>query len=371
MEKEKEEIQQHCLCDYGCGREAKHILKNGKHCCEKSHSKCPAVKEKLSNSIKKNIQRWKEKGQSTRHHDLDPSKKYRNKHRIDNHGKCDNPGCTNYNDGSYGSGRFCSEHCAYAYAVNTTKDSKKRKAHYDKLHKTLKETKWKTNSWKCRFCGQIFDTRKNLKEHVYKDHYGIDVDTSKGLKKCPFCDKEFDKPSSVGGHIINCKKNPNKNFYDDAHKRAGETCSKNYFNNYTKNGTIRIQARNSRYSIFKNINGEEYLLQSSFELKVAQRLNEDGIYWENNTRLTYVINGKTKAYRPDMTIPSLNCYIEVKGWFSEKDQKKMKAVLESNPNIKMYFIYGKDYDDFIARKIDLNDNMIMTKDNIYEWISKK
>lgn len=357
------------LCDYGCGQEAHFTFKNGKHCCSNMSAKCPNVKKKLSSTVKKNNELWHTNGQTTRHHNiyLTKTKRNRNRYKIDNHGKCDNPECTNFNDGSYGSGRFCSEHCAYAYAVNTTKNSKNRKNHYQKLHKILKDIRRK-NKWICPFCSKEFNTRNELKLHKYEIHFNIKDISSKNSKTCPFCGKKFDKPQSIGGHIVNCKLNPNKSFYDDAHKKAGYTNSKNYFNDYTINGTVRTHFRNPRYSRFKNILGEEYLLQSSYELNVAKRLNDDNIYWENTTKLTYEIDGKTKAYRPDMTIPQLNCYIEVKGWFSEKDQKKMFYVLKSNPNIKLYFIYGQDYQDFIDRKIDLNDNMIMKCDNIYQWI---
>ena len=89
----------------------------------------------------------------------------------------------------------------------------------------LKETKWKTNTWKCRFCNELFNSRRELKEHIYKDHYHIDISTSKKIYKCPFCGKEFDKPHSIGGHIANCKNSPNKIFHDEAHKRAGKTYS--------------------------------------------------------------------------------------------------------------------------------------------------
>lgn len=41
------------LCEYGCGREAKFTLKNGKHCCESSSNKCPEVKRRNKEGIKK------------------------------------------------------------------------------------------------------------------------------------------------------------------------------------------------------------------------------------------------------------------------------------------------------------------------------
>lgn len=42
------------LCEYGCGREAKHQFKNGKWCCEINQSKCPDIKEKMKQTCLKN-----------------------------------------------------------------------------------------------------------------------------------------------------------------------------------------------------------------------------------------------------------------------------------------------------------------------------
>lgn len=41
------------LCEYGCDQEAKFILNNGKHCCESSPNKCPSVRSKNSEALKK------------------------------------------------------------------------------------------------------------------------------------------------------------------------------------------------------------------------------------------------------------------------------------------------------------------------------
>ena len=40
------------LCSYGCGNIATYQFKNGKWCCLKNHRQCPAVKHKVSQSIK-------------------------------------------------------------------------------------------------------------------------------------------------------------------------------------------------------------------------------------------------------------------------------------------------------------------------------
>jgi len=34
------------LCEYGCGQEGKHTLKNGKRCCSESQNSCPVIKKR-------------------------------------------------------------------------------------------------------------------------------------------------------------------------------------------------------------------------------------------------------------------------------------------------------------------------------------
>jgi hypothetical protein len=40
------------LCNYGCGQEAKFVLKNGKNCCSPNWSKCPELRRKNSIGLK-------------------------------------------------------------------------------------------------------------------------------------------------------------------------------------------------------------------------------------------------------------------------------------------------------------------------------
>lgn len=41
------------ICDYGCGKKARYILSNGKHCCKKSFTQCSAIRVKNSMGLKK------------------------------------------------------------------------------------------------------------------------------------------------------------------------------------------------------------------------------------------------------------------------------------------------------------------------------
>ena len=89
--------------------------------------------------------------------------------------KCENPGCPNEHDGSYGSGRFCSEHCGRSFCG-------KKSPGAPKGHK---RNPGKPGGWKCLYCGLIFHTRRDKQEHVRINHPEFYGSTSwnRGLTK--------------------------------------------------------------------------------------------------------------------------------------------------------------------------------------------
>ena len=55
-------------------------------------------------------------------------------------------------------------------------------------------------------------------------------------------------------------------------------------------------------------------------------------------------NNDSRSYRPDIYIPRLNLYIELKGFIlSEKDTEKTFAFRDQYPEYNYSFIMGKDY----------------------------
>jgi hypothetical protein len=50
------------ICEYGCGKKATHVLKNGKNCCSSHTTKCDAIKLKNGAGLKK---AYKEKRKET------------------------------------------------------------------------------------------------------------------------------------------------------------------------------------------------------------------------------------------------------------------------------------------------------------------
>lgn len=109
----------------------------------------------------------------------------------------------------------------------------------------------------------------------------------------------------------------------------------------------------------KNLNNVEFIVRGSWELNVAKRLNELGILWIKNQRIPYIINGVTKYYNPDFYLPLTNEFIEVKGWFKDKDRIKMNYVVEQHADIRIFFINNSVYQVFISNG-QLNDKILYT-----------
>lgn len=89
---------------------------------------------------------------------------------------CEN--CGNEHDGSYGSGRFCSDHCRRVYSGKRVNINGKQKCNFRGKRKAPYGT------WKCEQCNIVFETRKKLHEHNHQVHPVQDGSSwNKGLTK--------------------------------------------------------------------------------------------------------------------------------------------------------------------------------------------
>ena len=218
---------------------------------------------------------------------------------------------------------------------------------------------------------------------------------------CPYCKKEFETNLSLGCHKVRCSLNPNKKEWNswrstscwnkgltkDTDERIKKQCET--FHSRVENGEIKIQGhkhsietkeilskKRSEYLAssenaggfkdvgwykIKNIKNIEYVVRGLWEYNVALKLNELNILWIRNQYLNYFIDGVKKIYNPDFYLPDSNEYIEVKGYFSDKDKIKMDAVIDQNPNVKIRFMNYKFYSNFI------NGNILISEIPIYEF----
>jgi hypothetical protein len=221
--------------------------------------------------------------------------------------------------------------------------------------------------------------------------------------KCSFCDKVINNKGSLVNHQNRCKLNPNKKVFVSNFVEYNEKIKKGEIVKYNTNqvtkakneGKIHIVSEETRKKIgkshkgktiskeqkeklslyrskileelgiggfktikwykFKNINEEEFILRGRWELNVAEILNENKVYWIRKVYIPYIDSeGIKRTYTPDFYLPNLDRYIEVKGYFSEKDQTKIELVKKQN-DINLILIREKDFNDKLIENI-VSDN---------------
>ena len=258
---------------------------------------------------------------------------------------CENCHCEH--DGNYGSGRFCSEHCRSVYC------GKKVKIHRCNFLVNIEKRRSPHGTWKCKLCGEIFETRRKLQQHRKCLHghnarfiwnKGLTKETSESVRRY----SEKNKLSMSG----------------KPHKHTKETKEKlsiirsNQIDSENSGGF-----RNVLWYKVKNIDGIEFTVRGKWELTIAELLNEHNILWVRNKFIKYVDDGVKRTYNPDFYLVKENEYIEVKGYYSERDKRKMKLVVEQNKDIRIYLICEPEYNQIKERRMWLNEQMLLKHQN--------
>lgn len=92
-------------------------------------------------------------------------------------------------------------------------------------------------------------------------------------------------------------------------------------------GGYRENAGHSKKFRVKDSFGDEVVLQSSYELRCANILDELGIKWIRPKALMY----DGRRYYPDFYLPDLDIYLDPKNDFKAvQDREKINAVIEQN-----------------------------------------
>tara|TARA_R110002153_G_scaffold1395_3_gene7227 strand:- start:9088 stop:9519 length:432 start_codon:yes stop_codon:yes gene_type:complete len=90
----------------------------------------------------------------------------------------------------------------------------------------------------------------------------------------------------------------------------------------------------SKQSEFVRADGSVVIMDSTWEVAMAVKLNELGIKWvrDPKMKLEYRTRGNRKRnYIPDFYLPDLDLYIEVKGYWTDRAKHKMKDIIKRNP----------------------------------------
>ena len=87
-----------------------------------------------------------------------------------------------------------------------------------------------------------------------------------------------------------------------------------------------------------NLNGEEFTVRGTWERDFGNYLTDKKILWIRNKQLKYIqTDNSVHRYNPDFYLPDKDLYIEVKGYFSNKDKEKIKLVLTQH-KINLKFV---------------------------------
>lgn len=190
--------------------------------------------------------------------------------------------CNKEHDGKFATGRFCNRSCA-----NTRKPSKNTK---EKISRKLKG----------RRIG-----RARLFFKGYED------------RKCPICNKEFTVKVTNTRQTCGSKECRNKLIQIKTIGKCG---------GYRKNS---FRGKSFHY---KTKDNKVVFLQSTYELKVAQELDNNNIKWVRPEPLRWIDKDEKKhQYYPDFYLLDFDIYLDPKNGIGiEKDKEKISLCSDQN-----------------------------------------
>jgi hypothetical protein len=74
-------------------------------------------------------------------------------------------------------------------------------------------------------------------------------------------------------------------------------------------------------------------MRSGYEVMFAEALDAKAIEWQYEPRLFKLEDGM--RYRPDFYLPATDEWVEVKGWYKEKDKEKVRKFHEQGHKIRV------------------------------------
>ena len=249
--------------------------------------------------------------------------------------KCENPGCPNEHDGSYGSGRFCSEHCRRSYtgksSVQTMMNNGTFHSWFVEHQKQINHTKSPYGTWKCDVCGEILETRRKKYEHMKNFHptHPRGRAWNKGLTK--------ETCSSIAKAVPKIVKALKRAYEEGRITGHASTPEKELF----RRKRMSISALNrttpsvcKRTEPYTKKDGSIVNLDSSYERTIAKLLDEHDVDWIRPKPLDwYSHDGVKHHYFPDFYLTEHNLYLDPKNDYCFKAQaEKISYIREHYDN---------------------------------------
>ena len=80
--------------------------------------------------------------------------------------------------------------------------------------------------------------------------------------------------------------------------------------------------KSAKRTMYKNI-----VFRSTWEVAIAQLLDQSNITWEYETQSFKLVTVNSRIYIPDFYLPAYNLFFEIKGWYTELGKQKFEAFI--------------------------------------------
>lgn len=211
-------------------------------------------------------------------------------------------------------------------------------------------------TWACKVCGQIFETRKALKEHRKETrHYaqrfmkGVSYDERYGEKRAAEIREKMSKTLKEVMPQVSINPEKNKERIEKIKRTAAERHSI---------GGLRHGSGRGKQGWYKG-----YWCDSSWELAYVIWCLEHNIKLQRNKEaFEYTYNNQIRKYYPDFILED-GTYVEVKGYYTKQTEEKINAfpknrtlLLIDKHKIKEYLDYvvckyGKDFHSLYEKRV--------------------
>lgn len=103
-------------------------------------------------------------------------------------------------------------------------------------------------------------------------------------------------------------------------KKISQTMKKN-----PNSGGLRIGSGRGKKSWYESKIAGKIYVRSTYELEYVKWLDANNINWRGNKeKFSYQWEGQTRFYYPDFYLIDEQCYVEIKGFETQKDKMKWK-----------------------------------------------
>lgn len=222
---------------------------------------------------------------------------------------------------------------------------------------------FRRNKVPCNLCNNTF-SKSNIAKHiaVCTGHY-------RKITHCRHCNKLLDNTKTNANHVKWCQQNPDRSMYLEQLKefrklmltpaalaKRGKSISKahndgKYDKSYAKHRGLKgrthsdetkeklrkLALASDHQRVCKSTkeyickDGTIVLLDSSWEIALAKRLDELNISWTRPKPIKWIDkNNKLRNYFPDFYLVDYNIYLDPKNPYVVKSQKEKLSWLKSN-----------------------------------------